>query len=107
MAAGAILVRHACGQFGQAHFGGRVVEDCRDPVEHSTLIGLAHPGHDAVGLLTLDKAPFDQRSELAPYPWTSYSIDLGTLAPGVYQIRFAETDNVNWYCHVKTAKSQT
>jgi hypothetical protein len=29
-----------------------------------------------------------------PDPWTSYSIDLGTLAAGVYQIRFAETDNV-------------
>src|SRR5262249_9805566 len=32
-----------------------------------------------------------------PNPWTSYSIDLGTLAPGVYQIRFAETDNVNFF----------
>jgi hypothetical protein len=29
-----------------------------------------------------------------PNPWTSYSIALGTLAPGDYQIRFAETDNV-------------
>jgi hypothetical protein len=29
-----------------------------------------------------------------PNQWTSYSIALGTLAPGVYQIRFAETDNV-------------
>jgi hypothetical protein len=32
-----------------------------------------------------------------PNPWTSYSIALGTLAPGVYQIRFAETDNVNFF----------
>jgi len=29
-----------------------------------------------------------------PNPWTSYSIALGMLAPGNYQIRFAETDNV-------------
>jgi hypothetical protein len=28
-----------------------------------------------------------------PNPWTSYSSDLGALTPGVYQIRFAETDN--------------
>jgi hypothetical protein len=32
-----------------------------------------------------------------PNPWTSYSIALGTLAPGVYQIRFAETDNVSFF----------
>ena len=32
-----------------------------------------------------------------PHPWTSYSIDLGALASGVYQIRFAETDNVNTF----------
>lgn len=28
-----------------------------------------------------------------PNPWTSYSEDLGNLAAGTYQIRFAETDN--------------
>jgi hypothetical protein len=28
-----------------------------------------------------------------PNPWTSYTDNLGALAPGTYQIRFAETDN--------------
>jgi hypothetical protein len=28
-----------------------------------------------------------------PNPWTTYFADLGALAPGTYQIRFAETDN--------------
>jgi hypothetical protein len=32
-----------------------------------------------------------------PHPWTSYGIDLGALAPGVYQIRFAETDNAGFF----------
>jgi hypothetical protein len=32
-----------------------------------------------------------------PNPWTSYSDDLGDLAPGTYQIRFAETDNQGYF----------
>jgi hypothetical protein len=30
-------------------------------------------------------------------PWTTYSDDLGALAAGVYQIRFVETDNQNYF----------
>jgi hypothetical protein len=32
-----------------------------------------------------------------PNPWSTYNFDLGILAPGTYQIRFAETDNQSFF----------
>ena len=32
-----------------------------------------------------------------PNPYTAYSFDLGALAAGTYQIRFAETDNQGFF----------
>lgn len=32
-----------------------------------------------------------------PNPWVNYSTDLGTLAAGTYQVRFAETDNQRFF----------
>jgi hypothetical protein len=32
-----------------------------------------------------------------PRPWITYTEDLGAMAPGTYQIRFAQTVNLNWF----------
>ena len=65
--------------------------------EVNILIGSASPFTTAIGdiVATLYSPGVDSGSN--PHPWVNYAFDLGALAPGTYQIRFAETDNQNYF----------
>jgi hypothetical protein len=65
--------------------------------EVDILLGGANPfTNNAADIVRVLYGPGADTGE-NPNPWTSYSIVLGTLVPGVYQIRFAETDNVFFF----------
>lgn len=65
--------------------------------EVNILTGSASPFSTAIGdiVATLYGPGIDAGSN--PHPWVNYVSDLGALAPGAYQIRFAQTDNRGYF----------